>query len=33
MICENIGVNGAGHLTFAGVDTLELAAKYQTPCI
>ena len=31
MICENIGVNGAGHLTFAGVDTLELAAKYQTP--
>ena len=25
MLCENIGVQGA-HLTFAGVDTVELAA-------
>ncbi len=31
MICENIGVNGKGHLTFAGQDTVELAAKYATP--
>lgn len=31
MICENIGVNGKGHLTFAGQDTVELAAKYSTP--
>lgn len=30
MICENIGVNDA-HLTFAGIDTTELAKKYQTP--
>ena len=30
MLCENIGVKGA-HLTFAGVDTVELAAKHQTP--
>ena len=30
MLCENIGVQGA-HLTFAGVDTVELAAKHQTP--
>ena len=28
MICENIGVNEAGHLTFAGLDTVELAKKY-----
>ena len=28
MICNNISVNGAGHLTFAGVDTVELAKKY-----
>jgi len=31
MLCENIGVNSASHLTFAGRDTVELAAKYQTP--
>ena len=31
MICNNISVNGAGHLTFAGVDTVELAKKYGTP--
>jgi len=31
MLCNNIGVNAAGHLTFAGVDTVELANKYQTP--
>lgn len=30
-VCENIGVNQAGHLTFAGQDTLELAARYGTP--
>ncbi len=31
MLCENIGVNAAGHLTFAGQDTLELARQYATP--
>ena len=31
MLSNNIGVNTAGHLTFAGVDTVELANKYQTP--
>lgn len=31
MICENIGVNEAGHLTFAGIDTVMLAQKYGTP--
>ena len=30
-ICENITVNNAGHLCFAGRDTAELAAEYQTP--
>ena len=30
-ICENIGVNGEGHLTFAGQDTVGLAARYGTP--
>ena len=30
-LCENIGVNSAGHLTFAGMDTVELAKKHQTP--
>ena len=29
--CENIAVNAAGHLTFAGQDTTELARQYQTP--
>ena len=31
MICENLGINGLGHLTFAGLDTVELAGKYGTP--
>ena len=31
MICENIGVNEAGHLTFGGVDTITLAEKHGTP--
>ena len=31
MLCNNIGVNDAGHLTFAGQDTVALAAKHQTP--
>lgn len=31
MICDNISVNGRGHLTFAGYDTVELAEKYGTP--
>ena len=31
MICSNIGINKAGHLTFAGQDTVELAQKYSTP--
>ena len=31
MICRNIGINDAGHLTFAGLDTVELAAEYGTP--
>lgn len=30
-IADNISVNGRGHLTFAGVDTVELARKYATP--
>ena len=31
MICRNLSVNEAGHLTFAGYDTVELAKKYGTP--
>ena len=31
MVCENIGVNDLGHLTFAGQDTAELAKQYGTP--
>ncbi|MBP9988303.1 MAG: diaminopimelate decarboxylase [Ruminococcus sp.] len=31
MICNNLGINGKGHLTFAGHDTVELAEKYGTP--
>lgn len=31
MICENLGINKEGHLTFAGQDTVLLAEKYQTP--
>ena len=30
-ICNNIEVNEKGHLTFAGKDVTELAAKYGTP--
>ena len=29
--CDNLGVNAAGHLTFAGQDTVALAAQYGTP--
>ncbi len=31
MICNNLSVNEKGHLTFAGVDTVEMANKYGTP--
>ena len=31
MICKNIGINEAGHITFAGQDVCELAKKYGTP--
>ena len=31
MLCNNIGVNEAGRLTFAGMDTVALAEKYKTP--
>ncbi|MBE6819108.1 MAG: diaminopimelate decarboxylase [Ruminococcaceae bacterium] len=31
MICNNIGVNEKGNLTFAGQDVCELARKYGTP--
>lgn len=31
MICENITINGAGNLAFAGMDTTYLASKYGTP--
>ncbi len=31
MICDNLSVNAAGHLTFAGHDTVELAGQYGTP--
>lgn len=31
MICNNLAVNSAGHLSFAGVDTVMLARKYATP--
>ena len=30
-VCDNIGVNDANHLTFAGQDTLRLAEEYGTP--
>ena len=30
-ICENIAVNELGHLTFAGMDTSELAQEFKTP--
>ena len=31
MVCDNITVNGKGHLCFDGQDTVELAQKYGTP--
>ena len=31
MICDNLGINQRGNLTFAGYDTVELANKYSTP--
>ena len=31
MVCNNIGVNDLGHLTFAGQDTVALAQQYGTP--
>lgn len=31
MLCSNIGINENGHLTFAGEDTVRLAAHYKTP--
>ena len=31
MICNNIGVNDLGHLTFGGQDTVQLAQQYGTP--
>ena len=31
MLANNIGINEKGHLTFAGVDTVDLAAEYGTP--
>ena len=31
MVCNNIGVNDLGHLTFAGQDTVSLAKQYGTP--
>ena len=30
-VCDNVNVNEEGHLTFAGQDTTQLAAKYGTP--
>lgn len=31
MIANNVGINQEGHLTFAGMDTVELAKEYGTP--
>lgn len=31
MICNNLSINEKGHLTFAGMDTVELAKTYGTP--
>lgn len=31
MLYENLGINAAGHLTFAGQDTVELAREYGAP--
>ena len=31
MLHKNLSINQAGHLTLAGMDTIELAKKYGTP--
>ncbi len=31
MICDNLTVNEKGHLTFAGVDTVDIVEKYGSP--
>lgn len=31
IICDNLGTNESGHLTFAGVDAVALAKQYKTP--
>ena len=31
MICDNLSVNGRGHLTLGGVDVVDMAEKYGTP--
>ena len=31
MLYKNLGVNTSGHLTFCGLDTVELARKHGTP--
>ena len=33
MLYKNLGINQAGHLTFAGKDTVELAQQYGTPAL
>ena len=33
MLYDNLAVNGKGHLTFAGYDTVQLAADFGTPAI
>ena len=33
MIYENLGINSQGHLTFAGLDTVDLAQQYGTPLL
>ena len=30
-ICKNLNVNEKGNLTFAGIDTIEIAKKFKTP--
>ena len=33
MLYENLNVNAKGHLTFGGLDTVDLAAQYGTPLL
>ena len=33
MLYDNLNINQAGHLTFAGRDTTELAREYGTPLL